>query len=246
MKIIPEDWIEEYKPCKNIDETIYEELMKILIIEEVKDTVNDLPKGKAAGPSGITYEFFKLASDEFIEKLNNIIALIFRKQEIPKEWKEANIYPIPKPKPWGSRLVNTRPITLLETARKLMMSILTRRLMKIFKKYNVLKGNQFAGLPGSSTFEPLRIINEVIQDANENDKELWILSLDMSKAYDRVNIFMLEKAMKCLKLPNSFINIIKQSFLNRTNQVFTAKGLTDPYDMLVGIDQGEIISPLLW
>jgi hypothetical protein len=85
-------------------------------IEELKETINGLPKGKAAGPSGITYELFKLASDEFIKKLNELIALIFRKQEIPKEWKEAYIYPIPKPKPWGSRLVNTRPITLLEIA----------------------------------------------------------------------------------------------------------------------------------
>jgi hypothetical protein len=101
-------------------------------------------------------------------------------------------------------------------------------------------------LPGNSTFGPLRIINEIIQDVNENDKDLWILSLDMSKAYDRVNIFMLEKAMELLKLPLSFINIIKSLVLNQTNRVFTAKGLMDPYNMLVGIDQGEIISPLLW
>jgi hypothetical protein len=127
-----------------------------------------------------------------------------------------------------------------------MMSILTQQLIKIFKKFNILKGNQFAGLPGNSTFGPLRIINEIIQDTNKNDKDLWILSLDMSKAYDRVNIFMLEKAMEYLKLPLSFINIIKSLFLNRTNQVFTAKELTDPYNMLVGIDQKEIISPLLW
>jgi hypothetical protein len=101
-------------------------------------------------------------------------------------------------------------------------------------------------LPGNSTFEPIRILNKIIQDANENERELWIVSLDMSKAYDRVNVFMLEKAMLRLKLPKSFVNIIKSLFLGRKNQVFTAKGLTDPYDMLVGIDQGEIISPLLW
>jgi hypothetical protein len=34
--------------------------------------------------------------------------------------------------------------------------------------------------------------------------------------------------------------------LNRKNQVFTAAGTTDPYEVLTGIDQGEIISPLLW
>ncbi|EXX61795.1 hypothetical protein RirG_167880 [Rhizophagus irregularis DAOM 197198w] len=120
------------------------------------------------------------------------------------------------------------------------------RLSTILQKNKILKGLQFAGLPFSSTFEPLRIINEIIQDANENDKELWILSLDMSKAYDRVNIFMLEKAMQRLKIPSSFINLTKELFLGRKNSVFTAGGLSNPYDVMVGIDQGEIISPLLW
>lgn len=35
-------------------------------------------------------------------------------------------------------------------------------------------------------------------------------------------------------------------FQGRTNQVFTPAGLTDPFNMLTGIDQGEIIFPLLW
>ena len=110
----------------------------------------------------------------------------------------------------------------------------------------MLRGNQFAGLPNMSTFEPLRIINEIIQDADENQKELWVLSQDLSKAYDRVNVFMLQEALTRLKIPQTFIDLICSLFLNRKNQVFTAVGTTAPYDVLIGIDQGEIISPLLW
>jgi hypothetical protein len=106
-------------------------------------------------------ELFKLASEDYIEKLQYLIGLIFNRQEI-----------------------NTRLITLLDTARKLMMLILTQRLMKIFNEFDILKGNQFARLPGNSTFEPIRILNEIIQDVNKNEKELWIMLLDMSKAYD--------------------------------------------------------------
>jgi hypothetical protein len=123
---------------------------------------------------------------------------------------------------------------------------MNQRLSNILKENNILKGNQYAGLPGNSTFEPIRIINELIQDANENDKDLWLLALDMSKAYDRVNIYMLEKALERIRIPKKFINLILELFTGRKNQVFTAGGLTPQYDVLVGIDQGEIISPLLW
>ena len=166
--------------------------------------------------------------------------------DIPLAWREANIYPIPKPKEWESSLNNTRPITLLETTRKAMVRILNTRLAKIFVEHRILKGNQFAGLPGSSTFEPLRILNEIIEDAKEKHTEIWTLFQDMSKAYDHVNIFMLKKAMQRLKIPSSFNNLIINLFTQRKNRVFTAVGTTSPYDVLIGIDQGEVISPLLW
>jgi hypothetical protein len=68
----------------------------------------------------------------------------------------------------------------------------------------------------------------------------------MSKAYDRVNIFMLKKAMARLRLPSSFIDLICNLFTQRKNRVFTSVGTTSPYDVLIGIDQGEVISLLLW
>ena len=67
----------------------------------------------------------------------------------------------------------------------------------------------------------------------------------MSKAYDRVNIYMLKKAMNCLKIPENFINMIINLFFNRKNNIFTTYGNTDFYDVIVGIDQGEVIYSLL-
>jgi hypothetical protein len=77
-----------------------------------------------------------------------------------------------------------------------MVFVLNKHLSTVLKENNVLKGFQFAGLPLNSTFEPIRIFNEIIQDTNENKKNLWFLALDMSKAYDRVNIYMSEKVLQ--------------------------------------------------
>jgi len=68
----------------------------------------------------------------------------------------------------------------------------------------------------------------------------------MSKAYDHINIFMMCHALNRLKLPISFINFITNLFTNRSNQIFTPFRLTDKYDVLVEIDQGKVICPLLW
>src|SRR5271154_2790399 len=73
-----------------------------------------------------------------------------------------------------------------------------------------------------------------------------MLFQDLSKAYDRVNLNMLELSLKRIKLPQNLVNFILSLFMKRTNRVIGHFGLTDPYQVLIGIDQGEVISPLLW
>jgi hypothetical protein len=245
-KEIPPEWIEDYKPLENVDQQIYNPLNDPISLDELEKNINELPSKTANGPNNISYEDLKLLTLEIKQYLVDLYNTILKTKEIPQEWLNANVYPIPKPKPWGYLLTNTRPITLLDTTRKLFTKIITKRISSILANNQVLSGYNFAALPKNSTFEPVRILNEIINQAQEEDDELWMLSLDMSKAYDHVNLYMLKKALLRIKLPHNIVEIIINLFTNRKNQVFTDVGLTDPYELLTGIDQGESISPLLW
>ena len=66
------------------------------------------------------------------------------------------------------------------------------------------------------------------------------------KAYDLVNRKNLWKAIERIRIPSNFIKLIRNSLTGRNNQVITDVGLTSEYEMINGIDQGEIISPILW
>src|SRR5215212_8590960 len=68
----------------------------------------------------------------------------------------------------------------------------------------------------------------------------------MSKAYDLINRNHLEKALKRIKLPNSFCTFIRNVFKFRKNKIITDVGLTQEYNVTNGIDQGEIMLLLLW
>ena len=111
-------------------------------------------------------------------------------------------------------------------------------------KYPILSQHNWAALPGSSTQEPIHILQAIIEDAKQFNQQLHILSLDMSKAYDSVHIPRLILAMKRIKIPNKFTQIILNLFDNRNNTVITPFGPTDSYQVQDGIDQGDTISPL--
>jgi hypothetical protein len=124
--------------------------------------------------------------------------------------------------------------------------MLTQRLSKIISEHNILKGKNYAALKNNSTFEPLKIVQSIIEDANRNKKEAWILLMDISKAFDSVSSIMLEKCLRRIKLPISFINIVLDVAYNRFNQVIVGKECTEEYYVNDGIDQGETWSPLPW
>ncbi len=49
-----------------------------------------------------------------------------------------------------------------------------------------------------------------------------------------------------LKIPSTFIDLILSFFTCHTNTIITSSSITTPYDMKVGINQGKVISLLLW
>ena len=146
---------------------------------------------------------------------------------------------------WQYDITKTHPLTLLDTMRKAIMKIITNRLSRIMAKHAVLKGNNFARLPEGSTKLPIKLMNMILEDAKENHRPVWILLQDLSKAYDRVDLSIFCKAMDHVKIPLDCTNFILDFFTHRKNAVLTQGGLSDFYDIKIGIDQGEVISPLL-
>src|ERR1041385_4928624 len=180
-------WRSEYSPLPHIDDSIYDALLFAPTDKEWASTLKSLPNGKAAGISGIPYELLKHLPNEALKYLKDIVSLYFASSHIPSEWKEATIYPIPKPQEWHCYLKNTRPITLLDTARKLMTRIMNKRLSTILSQHKVMKGNNYAGLPRCSYDLPITLLENIMNDSKTNNKPLFVFLQDISKAFDSMD-----------------------------------------------------------
>ncbi|UZO25976.1 uncharacterized protein OCT59_018229 [Rhizophagus irregularis] len=103
-KILSGIWIDQYFSRNYVDENIYDGLIDHITQEEIEYHISLLSNGKASGPSRVSYEMIKHSSSEMKTYIKDYLNECLTLKKIPKEWKIADLYPIPKPKPWACRL----------------------------------------------------------------------------------------------------------------------------------------------
>lgn len=239
------DWQEAYRPL-NINQEIYKETLSTIDHQILLEAIKNLPKNKAPGKSEISYDIIKLLGKGAIEPLCSIFNSIIQTTTIPKSWKQTITTLIPKKVIWSHNLNDTRPISLVDSTRKLLTGIINKRLTKILKSNKVLSDLNFAGLPGQSTLEPLTIVNSAIMAANANNKEFWFASLDIAKAFDSAPIQAIQKSFERINCPNKLTQLVINLFSYREVSINTPSGPTNPFLVNNGIEQGETLSPITW
>ncbi|GBB97321.1 hypothetical protein RclHR1_29670002 [Rhizophagus clarus] len=245
MDKLPTFWQHIYK-TKPKPQILKDQLIAPITSSELQMTIQSLPNNKAPGPTGITYEFWKHFPKRHHTILLTLFNNILQTGHIPSAWKSALLYPIPKPEFWNYQLEKTRPIILLESLRKIFVKIITDRLNKFLHTTNALQPNNQAGIAGSSTAEIILTIQTCIDINLAQNRKFYIMVQDLSKAYDRINLDLLTKAMDRLDLPNIFQTMIINLFKGHKNRIIIGDHLTNSFDLTTGIIQGEVISPILW
>jgi len=153
--------------------------------EDVNDILKILDTTKAYGPDNISPRLLKEARPSIV----NILTQIFNKSlqlcSFPDIWKRANVLPIFK-KAEEFITTNYRPISLLSILAKVFERIVFKYLFNYFKENFLLSIWQSGFIPGSSTVTQLVEIYNEFCKAIDNGKEIRVVFLDISKAFDRV------------------------------------------------------------
>ena len=78
-----------------------------------------------------------------------------------------------------------RPISLCNSFYKIIAKVLTSRLLKILPL--IISPQQTGFVPGRQILDSIVLVHEVIHSLEVGKKEGFLLKLDLSKAYDRVD-----------------------------------------------------------
>ena len=80
----------------------------------------------------------------------------------------------------------------------------------------------------------------------EGQKELNCVFIDLEKAYDRVPREELWECMRQARVSECYVKSIQDMYEGATTSVRSAAGLTEEFEVKVGLHQGSALSPFLF
>jgi ribonuclease HI len=241
------DWENEYTPIPEINSEWYSTLMTEVTRIELHETIKHLPKGKAPGPSGISYELFQQILDTHtMDYLQILINQIVTHQHTPKYMNMGTIILLPKTDQYTGDKSKLRPITLLEALKKVVTTILNTRLTIILNKHKILKGNNFGFQKGKSTNDNITTLTHLLDMANLENKPLYLSGLDIEKCYDTVPFWAERAACRRIKIPETFIRLMQNMDGHNSITINTPYGTTEPFRPGMGLPQGDALSTTRW
>ena len=152
---------------------------------ECINALKSMKNPKSPGTDGITVEFYKLFWNNIKEFYVNCINYSFQTGSLTELQKQSIITIIPKQNKDLTSLDSWRPISLLNVDEKIATKVIANRVKHVLTK--IIHNSQTGFIKGRYIGENIRLLFEIIDNAEEENKPGLIFFTYFEKAFDSID-----------------------------------------------------------
>lgn len=200
-------WTQHFKDLLNEEETeptsisndhrLEDEEVNKPTLQEIRKAIMKMKNNRAPGEDNISAELLKYGGETTDHMMLEIIEMIWEKEKMPEKWTTGVLCPIHK-KGAKTDCNNYRGIMLLNTAYKVLTSILNGRLKELTE--HKIGEYQCGFRKDKGTADQIFVMRQIMEKCNEHDIDLHILYIDFQQAFD-LQRHKVEEALEDLEVP---------------------------------------------
>ena len=216
-----------------------------LTAEEVKYYISS-GKDTAPGPDGVRKAHLMQLDDAGIEMLTKVYNTSFEQREIPNDWLDSHLAPVPKPEKDPRKIASYRIITMENTIGKLPEKAVSRRLAAELEEKALLPPTLGSYRKGKDTWMNAAVLASDIYDGFERGEETVVVALDLEDAYNRVQYDILMRTLVNMGITPALIMWIGKAMLKRKVALRLGTWASEACVITPGLPQGSALSPVLF
>ena len=195
-----------------------------LTTTQVQEAIQHSKNNNWQGPDKINIRHIKHIGPLGLAFLTSMLKTALNTNIIPHIWKLTNIVPIPKPNKDIDKDTSYRPISIL--------SVIAKTLEKSLLPYMT------ANIPNTPTQHGYK--------TQHSPARTLIAALDLSKAFDTINIHTLIRKLLQTNIPGTIITFIANYIKGRKAYTAYINHTSSQRQFKTGVPQGDVLSPTLF
>ncbi len=214
-------------------------------VHDVSTIMSKLNVTKASGPDLISYRLLKECAHTLAEPFCRLFEKSFVDGIFPTKWKISHIAPVFK-KALKHLKENYRPVSLLSCISKIMERVIFNTMYNFFKINGLLTERNSGFKEKDSTINQLIHLCHKIYQGLDNTRDVCLVFLDVSKAFDKVYHPALLIKLQNMGISGQLLRWIKSYLSDRKQRVVITGVASDLKDINASVPQGSILGPLLF
>uniref|UniRef100_A0A803NMF8 Reverse transcriptase n=1 Tax=Cannabis sativa TaxID=3483 RepID=A0A803NMF8_CANSA len=212
---------------------------------EIKEVVWSMPPLKAPGPDGMPGKFFKDHWEIVGQDVIDAVKKFFENGELDRRINQTFMVLIPK-KIGANCFDDYRPISLCNFTYKIIAKLLANRIKPLLS--DIISPTQSAFAPGRWIAENSILAHEIMDSFKKcKGRSGFVgLKLDMSKAYDRIELGFLEHVLGAFGFGGHFIRLLMKCVRSVSFSILLNGGPLKQFYPKRGLCQGDPLSPYLF
>ena len=206
------------------------------------DAFNNLNKAPGVDYS-VTVEAIKYGGTDLTNQLLILCNNVKRRRISPRQWRPNLVVPIPK-KGDKTKMGNYRGISLMSIAGKLYNRLLLNRIRGPVEA--VLLNTQAGFRPGRSCIEHIHVLRRILEGCKDKNIPIIASFVDFKKAFDSIDRDQMFKILRHYGIPDDIVQSIAVLYSNTKSAVLVDGLLSDMFDVVTGVLQGDVLAPFLF